>query len=58
MTLPSSFVDPPFRIYIALAQYPILQDRIRERMREEIFARGVINVDEFNNQVREQATES
>jgi hypothetical protein len=58
MTLPSSFIDPPYRIYIALAQYPILQDRIRDRMREEMFGRGVISVEEFNNQVRAQSTES
>jgi hypothetical protein len=58
MTLPSSFIDPPYRIYIALAQYPVLQDRIRERMREEIFVRGIISVEEFNDQVRAQATES
>ena len=24
MTLPSSFADPPFRIYLALAQYPVV----------------------------------
>jgi len=58
MTLPSSFVDLPFRIYIVLAQYPILQDRIRERMREEMFVRGVVSVEEFKLQVKAQATES
>jgi hypothetical protein len=55
MTLLSSFVDPPFRISIALAEYPILQDRIREKMREEMFARGVISDDEFNNVVFNRA---
>ncbi|MFC1936277.1 hypothetical protein ACFLYP_01275 [Chloroflexota bacterium] len=35
MTLPSSFADPTFRIYLTLIQYPILRARIRARMREE-----------------------
>ena len=30
-------------IYIKLAQYPILSDQIRLRMREEIFKRGVVS---------------
>lgn len=29
-------------IYIKLAQYPILSDRIRERMREELFRRRLV----------------
>jgi hypothetical protein len=31
-----------FEIYLQLANYPILSDRIRRRMREELFGRGVI----------------
>jgi len=58
MTLPSSFADPTFRIYLALAQYPVLQVWIRAKMREELFNRGVISSAEFNDQVREQAIES
>jgi hypothetical protein len=58
MTLPSSFADPPFRIYLALAQYPVLQARVRAKMREELFKRGVISAADFNSQVRAQAIES
>ena len=58
MTLPSSFADPTFRIYLALAQYPVLRVWIRAKMREELFSRGVIDPADFNSQVREQAIES
>lgn len=58
MTLPSFFADPTFRIYLSLAQYPILQSWVRARMRSELFERGIITPGEFNSQVREQAIES
>ena len=45
-------------IYIKLALYPILQDEIRSRMREELFERGIITVDEFEGEVEAQAIES
>jgi hypothetical protein len=45
-------------IYIRLAQYPILSDRIRERMREELYRRGVISEAAFEAEVRERAIES
>ncbi len=45
-------------IYIKLAQYPILCDQIRERMREELFRRGVISEESFENEVRQLAIES
>jgi len=45
-------------IYIKLAQYPILADRIRERMREEIFKRGVIDEGTFEEEVKQLALES
>ncbi len=56
---------PPLRsttstidIYIKLAQYPILADRIRERMREEIFKRGVVDEALFETEVEQMALES
>ncbi|MBN2502041.1 MAG: hypothetical protein JXB38_14760, partial [Anaerolineales bacterium] len=55
MTLPSAFTDPAFRIYLSLAQYPIMQNRVRSSMRKELFTRGVITPREFETQVREQA---
>jgi len=45
-------------IYIKLAQYPILADRIRERMREEIFKRGIVDERKFEAEVEELAVES
>lgn len=58
MTLPQNSADPAFRIYLALVQYPILQNRIRAQMRQELFRRGIILSADFNGQVREQAIES
>lgn len=45
-------------IYIKLAQYPILADRIRERMREMLFASGIVNATNFEAEVEERAIES
>lgn len=44
---------PAIDIYIKLAQYPILADRLRDRMRQELFRRGIIDPDNFENEVRE-----
>ena len=45
-------------IYIKLAQYPILADRIRVRMREEIFKRGIVDEAKFEAEVEQLAIES
>lgn len=45
-------------IYIKLAQYPILADSIRSRMREEIFRRGIISLADFEEEVKQKAIES
>ncbi|HZD10488.1 MAG TPA: PEP/pyruvate-binding domain-containing protein [Candidatus Binatia bacterium] len=45
-------------IYIKLAQYPILADRIRERMREEIYKRGIVDEATFEEEVEQLALES
>ncbi|MEJ2756907.1 MAG: PEP/pyruvate-binding domain-containing protein [Anaerolineales bacterium] len=58
MTLPHTSSDPAFRIFLSLVQYPILQGRIRAKMRRELFKRGVVSAADFNGQVREQAIES
>ena len=42
-------------LYLQLSQYPILAHRIRDRMREELFARGVIDQATFEEEVREKA---
>ena len=45
-------------IYIKLAQYPIAADRIREKMRLELFKRGVISEEALENEVERKAIES
>ncbi len=56
--LPLRSVTPAIDTYIRLAQYPILSDRVRIRMREELFRRGIISQEEFETQVRQRALES
>lgn len=45
-------------LYLQISQYPILAHSIRERMRKELFARGVISPDLFEEEVREKAITS
>ncbi|HEX6385614.1 MAG TPA: PEP/pyruvate-binding domain-containing protein [Anaerolineae bacterium] len=55
---PLRSITPAIDIYVKLAQYPILSDQIRERMREELFRRGVIDPGSFEQEVKEKALES
>ncbi len=57
-TGPLRSVTPAIDIYIRLAQYPILSNTIRHRMREELFRRGIISVNDFEHEVREAAIRS
>ncbi|HNS40057.1 MAG TPA: PEP/pyruvate-binding domain-containing protein, partial [Promineifilum sp.] len=50
---PLRTTTPTIDIYIKLAQYPILADRLRERMRQELFGRGIIERESFEQEVRE-----
>jgi hypothetical protein len=43
------------QIYLQISQYPILGHRIRERMREELFARGIITSEQFRQEVKDKA---
>ena len=45
-------------LYLAISQYPILSPRIRERMRQELFKRGVIRPEAFEAEVVEKAVQS
>ncbi len=45
-------------LYLALSQYPILAPQIRERMRKELFQRGVIRPEAFEIEVVEKAQQS
>ncbi len=49
---------PAIDIYVRLAQYPILCDKIRRRMRQELFRRGIVNKEAFYQEVRELAIAS
>ncbi len=55
---PLRSITPTIDVYIKLAQYPILSDTIRMRMREELFRRGVVNQADFEHEVQELAIES
>jgi hypothetical protein len=55
---PSSNVQHQYKvlgIYLELAQYPILARKIRERMRQELFSKGIITVDAFETEAKEKA---
>ena len=47
-----------FELYLELAQYPILADTIRERMRGELFDRRIISAEDLERTTREKAIES
>jgi hypothetical protein len=41
-------------IYLELALYPILAHRIRERMRQELFSKGIITIEAFEAEVKKK----
>ncbi len=58
MSLDPSAFPKVLTIYLELSQYPILASRVRERMRQELFKRGVITQEAFEAEVREKALQS
>lgn len=48
-------IPKTFELYLQISQYPILGQRIRSRMRQELFARGVISPERFEQEVKEKA---
>jgi hypothetical protein len=52
---PLRSITPTIDVYIKLAQYPILADQIRARMREELFQRGIVTQADFEQEVQELA---
>jgi hypothetical protein len=46
------------QLYLEITRYPILARRIRERMREELFARHVVSPENFEQEAREKAIRS
>lgn len=53
--MPDPSFDAPQILYLQLSQYPILARRIRERMREELYRRGVINAQQLELEARNKA---
>ncbi len=45
-------------LYLQLSQYPILSHRIRDRMRQELFRRGVISREAFEEEAKQKAVVS
>src|SRR5512137_2713890 len=43
------------QVYSQLTQYPILAAEIRERMREELFRRGIVRPDRLEEEVKDRA---
>ena len=50
--------DRQFNVYLALSQYPVLADRIRARMRHELYERGIISPQQFEIETRAAAVQS
>jgi hypothetical protein len=46
------------QLYLAISQFPVLSRTIRTRMREELFARGIISEQAFEREVLQKAIES
>ncbi|NJN55869.1 MAG: hypothetical protein HC804_14665 [Anaerolineae bacterium] len=57
-TAPLRSTTPTIDIYVKLAQYPILSDRIRLQMREELFQRGIVSKTDFEQEIKNLAIES
>jgi len=58
MSTDSNSMPKVLQLYLEITQYPILGRRIRQRMREELFQRGIITQQVFEAEVREKAIRS
>ncbi|MBG0784659.1 MAG: PEP/pyruvate-binding domain-containing protein [Anaerolineaceae bacterium] len=58
MTLPPSATDRLLSIYLVLSQYPVLSSRIRDLMRRELFSRGFLDPQDFDQEVIRKAIQS
>ncbi len=54
----SNSTDRLMSINLAMGQYPILSDRIRSKMRQELYRRGIIAQVDLESEVREKAIQS
>jgi hypothetical protein len=55
MTFTATSSDRLLSIMLTLGQFPVLSNRIRIRMRRELFSRGILNQAGFEAEVREKA---
>ncbi len=46
------------QLYLVISQYPVLSRKIRQRMREELFGRGIVSEEDFEREVHQKAIES
>lgn len=51
-------ISTTMMIYDKLADYPIMADAIRHRMRQELYTRGIINEANFENLVEQESNDS
>ncbi|MDJ0753325.1 MAG: PEP/pyruvate-binding domain-containing protein [Ardenticatenaceae bacterium] len=58
MSVPLRSKTSTIDIYIKLAQYPILAEKIRSIMREMLFSKGIVSESDFEQEVHEKAIES
>ncbi len=57
MAFPASS-DRQYNVFLALSQYPVLSEKIRSRMRRELYERGIISPQQFETEVRSIAIQS
>lgn len=55
MTFDSMSLPKVLQLYLEISQYPILAKRIRQQMREELFGRGIVSSQVFEQEVRDKA---
>ena len=58
MTHESHDMGKVWRIYLRISRFPILATTIRERMRHELFKRGIVDPRRFEEEIKEEAIES
>ncbi|MFN2225053.1 MAG: PEP/pyruvate-binding domain-containing protein, partial [Anaerolineae bacterium] len=58
MTFDSDALPKVLEIYLEITQYPTLAPAIRQRMRDELFGRGVISPGDFDQEVKNKAMAS
>lgn len=58
MALNDEAAERQFKVYMALSQYPVLSEKIRSRMRRELYERGITTPQQFESEARQSAIQS